>query len=134
MARPFANWTWLWTVIDKIGEWTTLQEKYILPLLSVQWGWEKNPRNLRVAIGRDCTESLYYNGIFFCRFMLPFFVGFMFRWSGSTDKRAFLQTHVGWKLNGRFAIAFRIQSDYSGAVGMDFPNPGQARGWADGGK
>ena len=134
MSRPLASWTELWALIDRIGEASKLSPDTIKPLLSVQWGWDKDWRNYRIATGHDRTESLYYNGMFFCRFMFPFFVGFMVRWSGATDKRAFLQTHIGWKLNGRLAVAFRVQSDTSGERGMDFPNPGQARGWADGGK
>lgn len=147
MARPLAGLTWLWNAIDWIGEKTTLSESTVKPLLSITWGfddyatqhWASNftPGNLRVVFGREEKDdtSLYHNGAFFMRIAFPFFIGFMIRWGGSDpSKREYLQTHVGWKLNGRLAIAFRIQSDKSAAAGMDFPNPGQAWGWMDGGK
>lgn len=101
----------------------------VLPLVSVTLGHFRP----RVCFGRACqTGSLYYNGVVFFRLMLPFYVGLQLRWSGSTTKRAFLQTHVGWKLNGDFAVTFRVQSDDSGRIsnkGPDFDNHGQATGW-----
>lgn len=142
MARPFVQFQWgqkLWALIDKIGDATAIHPKYILPVLSVQWAWgdtadKPNPRNVRAGFfGSAHKESLYYNGIIFFRVMLPFFVGLQVRW-GKDVKPSFFQTHIGWKLNGRLAIALRFQSDASAAAGMDFPNPGQAQGWSDGGK
>lgn len=114
-----------------------MNPRYIVPIFSVQWGWDRNPLNLRFSFGRKQTGSLYYNGIAFVRVMLPFFVGVMVRWSGSTTRRAFVQTHVGWKLNGDPAVTFRVQSDESGRIsntGPAFDNHGQAVGWSDGPK
>jgi hypothetical protein len=79
-------------------------------------------------------DSLYYNAPVFIRISFPFFIGVHVRWSGSETKSAFFQTHVGWKPNGRLALALRVQSDPSAERGMDFPNPGQARGWEYAGK
>lgn len=114
-----------------------INPKWILPLFSFQWGWGRSIKNYRFSYGRQQTQSLYYNGIIFIRLMLPFYIGLMVRWSGSTNKIAFLQTHVGWKLNGNAAITFRLQSDDSGRisnVGPAFDNHGQAVGWNDGPK
>ena len=136
MARPFAQWTKVWALIDKVGDAAALSAERVKPLASAQWGWGDNApnlRNFRVSFGSDQTKSLYYNGLFFCRLMFPFFVGVMFRWSASA-KPAYLQAHVGWKLNGRLALAFRLQTDDSAAAGMDYINTDQARGWADGAK
>lgn len=120
--------------LSKLRNLLNINPKYVLPLFSIQWGWDKNPLKLRISFGRQQTQSLYYNGIVFIRFMLPFYVGFMFRWSGSTTKKAYLQTHAGWKLNGNLAVTLRIQSDLDAATGHQFPNSGQALGWADGPK
>lgn len=92
--------------------------------------------NLLAAMPKFNThgDSLYYNAPIFIRIAFPFFIGIHIRWSGATNKKAFLQTHIGWKLNGRFAIAFRVQSDQTAERGMDFPNPGQAKGWEYAGK
>ena len=73
--------------------------------------------------------SLFYNGAFFFRFMLPFFVGVHIRWGVR-----YLQIAIGWKLNGRFGLVFRVQSDKSAATGTHGPNYGQANGWECGPK
>lgn len=120
----------------------TIPVKWIKPLVSLTWGcsaYGDKPdfTSAHVSLGKERTTSLYYNGIFFIRLMLPFYIGAMIRWSGSETKKAFIQTHIGWKLNGKFAITFRIQSDESGFLsnqGPAFNNHNQARGWACGGK
>jgi hypothetical protein len=158
VARPFAKLKFMWKLIDWVGELSTIPLTWIKPVFSLQWGWadptkleKPNFRNLRVCLlgaqtirtgtmptlvtykNNGHKNSLYYNGVLFIRLMLPFFIGVQIRWAGN-KRRSYLQTHVGWKLNGRFAVAFRIQGDESAARGMDFPNPGQAQGWNDGGK
>ncbi len=88
-----------------------------------------------IAWGSDKTMSLYYNGIIYVRLMLPFWVGIQLRWAGSNPQvREYLQLGFGWKLNGRFGIHARIQSDASSSAGVSGPNVGQAWGWADGTK
>src|SRR3972149_8651098 len=130
-------------IFNRLTDKLTLSPRRIVPLIAVQWGcnctnYEKPDfRNLIISLGKKRTVSLYYNGVFFFRLMLPFYVGIMIRWSGSTTKRAFLQTHIGWKLNGRPAITFRIQSDKSGFLsnaGPEFNNHNQATQWGCGGK
>jgi len=89
----------------------------------------------RIWVGRIRDEDLFYNGVFFVRFMLPFFIGVHIRWAGrNPTTREYLQTYIGWKLNGFFSAVFRIQSDKSAADGFTSPNYGQAVGWEDGPK
>lgn len=61
---------------------------------------------------------------------LPYVFGVFvhIRWAEDW-RRSFLQTGVGWKLNGRFAPLFRLQSDASAAAGVTGPNYGQATGF-----
>jgi hypothetical protein len=137
MARPLPNAFW-WPVIDWLGDKTAIPDWLPHSVLSVSYGagTVESPdwKNLDVRLFERAPDALYQNGIFFFRFAVPFFVGFMLRWSGRTDCAAYLQTHIGWKLNGRLAVAFRVQSDASAEIGMDAPNLGQAKGWARGSK
>lgn len=87
------------------------------------WGW-----------AREGDRSLFYNGLFFVRLIWPLGIFASVRWSGRTDRKAFLQLGFGWKLNGRAAITFRVQSDRTGARGVNGPNIGQATGWGRGPK
>ena len=43
-----------------------------------------------------------------------------------------LQADIGWKLNGRFGLILRSQTDASAAAGEHGPNLGQATGWKRG--
>jgi len=121
---------------DRITNVLDLPERRIVPLVAVCIGFKRYGRWVPgwVRFGHAADQSLFYNGVFFCRFALPFFIGFGIRWSGSTTSRAFLQTYFGWKLNGQFSIVFRIQSDQSAAAGYTGPNYGQASGWNEGTK
>lgn len=110
----------------------------IKPLLEVEYG--ANPvsadapdlSNLNVRLGADCTTgSLFRNGLVYVRLLWPLGLFIHLRWCGSC-RRAFLQAGIGWKLNGRFAILFRVQSDDSAAAGTSGPNYGQAPGWFEG--
>lgn len=62
-------------------------------------------------------DALFWNALFFVRFVWPLGVFIQLRWSGETDRRAYVQFGFGWKLNGRLAFIFRIQSDDSAKVG-----------------
>jgi hypothetical protein len=134
---------WLRDFHDKVGEKVKIDPSRVKPLISITYGCgtsiSPDFTKLIVGFGRDRTQSLYYNGIFFFRLMLPFYVGFMIRWKGITakDEKAFLQCHVGWKLNGDLAFTLRLQSDdsaFESDVGPEFNNTGQAQGWACGTK
>jgi hypothetical protein len=124
----------LLSALNWIGDRLRLPERYILPLFTLQWGCgpgKPDWRNVEVSFGHGKHDaSLYYNGILFFRVMLPFFIGLHVRWSGDPAvRRQFLQTHIGWKKNGDFAITFRIQNDASAAAGSSGPNVNQAPGW-----
>ena len=60
----------------------------------------------------------------------PFALFFMIRWA-ATGRRQFIQTGIGWKQTGRFAIHRRIQSDASSAIGYhaDLPNTDHVTGF-----
>lgn len=108
----------------------------IVRVFALQWGYGTvdRPNIFNARVGRGGDQSLYMNGLLFIRIMLPFFIGIQIRWGGATTRRAYLQTHFGWKLNGEFGVAFRIQSDASAATGTTGHNYGQAQGYADGTK
>lgn len=68
--------------------------------------------------------ALFYNALFFVRITT---IGLFFHMRLS--KTHLFQCGIGWKLNGRFAILFRVQSDASSAAGVSGPNYGQAIGF-----
>src|SRR3990170_45540 len=123
-------------IFNRLTEKLTLSPTRIFPLVSFQYGCGKDKPDftrLTVSFGRKNTTSLYYNGVFYLRLMLPFYIGIMIRWSGSIVKKSFLQTHIGWRLSGVPAVTFRIQSDKSGVEsnkGPEFNNHNQAQRWA----
>ena len=85
----------------------------------------------------DFTQQkpqMFRNGVFCFRFMLPFCVCLQIRWSGSITDVAYIQFLLGWKLNGRFTIALRAESDADAAAGVLQPNTDQSSGWLEGGK
>lgn len=77
---------------------------------------------------RPGDESLFYNGVAMIRLTLP--AGLWLHLKPTIDRR--LQVGVGWKLNGRFGLVLRWQSDASAAAGVHGPNLGQATGWERG--
>lgn len=75
---------------------------------------------------RFCGDTaLFYNAQFFIRLSWPFGVFLHIR----LGPRYLFQCGLGWKLNGRFAILFRIQTDASAAAGVSGPNYGQSGGY-----
>ena len=115
--------------LDKIlNSWPfCLEHESIKPIL--RGGICRNEGVWHAWVSRDVGTSLYYNGAFFFRLMLPFFIGVHIRWGVR-----YLQMAIGWKLNGRFGVIFRVQSDKSSAAGTHGPNYGQANGWECGTK
>ena len=75
------------------------------------------------------NTSLFHNAILFFRIGFPFLLCFSLRWNGSSTAKAIFQFALGWKLNGRFAITLRVQSDVASAAGDTGPNYGQATGF-----
>lgn len=115
--HPGESWI-LW----KLGNWTTVPiewvksigfafgylfkgDFYLTPFTTKGTGFEYM-----------ATDALFWNAAFFIRFCLPLGVFVHIRWSGGTGK-SYCQFGLGWKLNGRLAFLFRIQSDDSAKVG-----------------
>jgi len=141
-------------MLDKITAALTISPKWVIPLASLAIGYrtehtatqhhdEHDPTDdeevtvggwaAKLVIGRDDDDALFQNAAVFVRLNL---VGLwvMIRWSGKSGVRAFLQTGLGWKLNGVPAILFRIQSDESAEAGYNGPNSGQGKSWRKGPK
>lgn len=83
--------------------------------------WKFLPRKVE-------NKSLFYNAVFFIRFLWPLGIFWMMRWAAE-GTRAYWQSGFGFKLNGRFSITFRIQGDKASAEGVTGPNLGQATGF-----
>lgn len=95
---------------------------------AVAWGFREAGR--WVWRPRRCgTGSLYFNAICFLRLNWPLGIFLAFRWSPSSTRKALCQAGAGFKLNGRFAVLLRIQSDATAAAGVTGPNLGQAQGF-----
>lgn len=112
----------------------------VKPVLEIEWGANPNGpatpmwNNLKVRTGKDCqTDSLFRNGVVYLRLLAPFGIFWSVRWA-AFKRRSFLQSGIGWKLNGRAAALFRVQGDESAAKGVHGPNYGQAVGFAEGNK
>jgi hypothetical protein len=78
-----------------------------------RWGF-----TWRTADG--CTyapEALFFNAAWFARYVYPFGVFVQIRWSGRSDRKAYLHIGIGYKLNGRFGFLLRVQSDDSSTDG-----------------
>lgn len=142
-------------IADPIARFLSIRPTFVFPLFSAAIGYtttndytvhnrehdssddETIVRRLwggHIALGGSHIRSLYYNALLFVRVNLPFGIFFGVRWSGRTDHKAFLHVGLGWKLNGTFAMTFRIQSDETAARGTNGPNVGQAIGWEGGPK
>ena len=91
-------------------------------------------RSLEVFLGDSSAsrQSLFRNGVLFARWLWPFGLFVMLRWGGAAASPAFVQAGLGWKLNGRFGVILRLQSDASAAAGVRGPNVGQAAGFGQG--
>ena len=77
---------------------------------------------------RPDSRSLYANGYVFLRLTFPFGVWLHIK----PVSHARLQLGAGWKLNGRFGLIIRWQTDASAAAGTHGPNHGQASAWKRG--
>lgn len=110
-----------------LGNATAIDDKYVKSI-GIAWlfkedgQWKFMPR----ITGQ---QSLFFNAVCFLRLSLPFGLFFSVRWSSSSIKKALFQTGIGWKLNGRLAVLFRVQSDETSAAGVTGANYGQAQGF-----
>jgi len=111
-----------------LNKWPLLLDTNTIKSKGIAWLFKENGVwNLIPRITGNVSQ--FYNAIFFLRFSLPFGIFTMFRWKETSNKKAFLQLGIGWKLNGRFGITARIQSDDSAEAGESGPNYGQAKGF-----
>lgn len=120
-----------------LGNATALPVEVVHSLFSLHLGYK---REGKWKLGRlswldEDTKSLFYNAVLFIRVSFPFWVGLGIRWAGKNpERKEYLQTGFGWKLNGRLGALFRIQSDVASTAGVQGPNYGQGYGWEDGTK
>jgi len=136
--HPGENWL-LW----KLGNWTTIPVEWVRSRSMVSgFKWSAGAKfQWRPVFGRYYgsfykhlgLDALFYNGAIFVRLVFPFGVFVQIRWSGHTDRRAFLQAGVGYKLNGRWGFLFRIPKSDAAATrgawsGVDGENVSTA-GW-----
>lgn len=133
-----------------LGNATALPTEWIKPLFAINMGYigdlysDEDDENqayyqnlpirgwcwFKLSLGREETKSLFYNSVFYVRLMLPFWVGMQIRWAGKSKlAKEYLQLGIGWKLNGRFGVLCRVQSDANAAAGVSGPNHGQAKGF-----
>ncbi len=113
-----------------------LPQEFVIPVICIALGFKRGGKWVLGKIGRGPNDPAYigqmfWNGIFEIRFMLPFYVNFMIRWS-ATSNPSYFQFQLGWKRNGRFAIAFRFLTDASARAGVLSPNLDQAGGFNEG--
>ena len=113
-----------------------LPQEFVIPVICIALGFKRGGKWVLGKIGRGPNDPAYigqmfWNGIFEIRFMLPFYVNFMIRWS-ATSNPSYFQFQLGWKRNGRFAIAFRFLTDASARAGVLSPNTDQAGGFNEG--
>ena len=105
-----------------LGNFTAIDSDYVKSI-GCAWLFKEN------KVWKFCPRitgnvALFYNALFFVRITT---IGLFFHMRLSETH--LFQFGIGWKLNGRFAILFRIQSDASSAVGVNGPNYGQATGF-----
>lgn len=88
------------------------------------FGWVSDNEGLKRAT--DADSSLYLNGVWFIRVLLPFgvFVAVKPCVHGNV-----YQAGIGWKGNGRFTVTARRQDYWESARGVQGPNAGHAYGW-----
>jgi hypothetical protein len=135
--------SWLNTVLNTPP--FAIDAAWIIPVLCICLGFKRNGSWVLGKIGRgpgqevllspppgyDNGGQMFWNGIFEVRFMLPFYVNLMIRWSDKSSP-SYFQFQLGWKQNGRFALAFRFLDDASAAAGSLSPNTNLAGGFNEG--
>lgn len=130
--HPGESW-WLW----KLGNWTTAPIEWVRSVAfsvgsKVAGEWRLRPMLYRSAWTANGLDALFYNAVLFVRVVWPVGIFVQIRWSGRTDRRAYVQFGAGWKLNGRFGLIARIpRSDahattgqWSGVAGENVSTPG----------
>lgn len=111
---------WLGNILSIDSDW--IKSVGIAWLFKEHGKWVFTPR----VTGQ---QSLFFNSVLFLRLSLPLGIFWSVRWSANSAVKALWQAGIGFKLNGRFAILFRFQSDETSAAGVTGPNTGQATGF-----
>lgn len=107
-----------------LNRWPFLLDTDSLSSVALAWIFtEKGEWKWKPRVCED--KSLFYNAQFFLRLSWPLGVFFGMR-LGPTY---LFQCGIGWKLNGRLALLFRVQTDASAAAGTSGPNYGQSPGY-----
>jgi|WetSurMetagenome_2_1015567.scaffolds.fasta_scaffold173659_3 hypothetical protein len=116
------EWTWLWW----LGNWTAIDSDCVK---SIGFAWLfKEGGKWRLLPRITGNVALFYNAMFFIRLSFPAGLFWTIRWAAK-GSRAYWQSGLGWKLNGRLSVTFRIQGDAASASGVTGPNIGQAQGF-----
>lgn len=119
--HPGESWL-MW----RLGNLLTVDEDSMRSV-AVAWIFKEGGR--WVFRPRLCDDrSLFFNAVFFLRLLWPLGIFWMIRWAAE-GTRAYWQSGLGFKGNGRFSITFRVQGDDASARGVTGPNLGQARGF-----
>jgi hypothetical protein len=107
-----------------LNKWPWLLDTDSIKSIGIAWLFTENGKwNYLPRVTEN--NSLFYNAAFFVRLVFPFGVFFGMR----LGKTYLFQTGIGWKLNGRFALLMRVQTDASAAAGTSGPNYGQSSGY-----
>jgi hypothetical protein len=110
-----------------LNKWPLLIDTETIKSIGIAWLFKENGTwNFLPRVTGNV--ALFYNAQFFLRLSLPFGVFFGLR----LGPIYLFQCGIGWKLNGRFAILFRLQTDASAAAGVSGPNYGQSTGYSYG--
>lgn len=113
---------------DLLNQWPFLIDTDSVKSVGIAWLFKENGEwNFLPRLTEN--KSLFYNAVLFMRLSIPMGLFIAVRWSPSTTAKALFQAGIGWKLNGRIALLFRIQSDATSAAGSSGPNYGQATGF-----
>lgn len=110
-----------------IGNATAIDSEYVSSI-GISWLFKDNGKWVLIPRITE-NQSLFYNAVFFFRFSLPLGIFLSFRWNSSTVAKSLCQLGIGWKLNGRFTLLLRVQSDDSSKAGVTGANYGQATGF-----
>lgn len=132
-----------------LNRWPLLLDTDSIESIGVAWLFKEDGR-WRFMPRITGERSLFFNAVIFVRYstcapaffvqailtlitgwwwLMLFGVFASVRWSASSTAKALLQVGAGWKLNGRFTVTVRVQSDATSAAGSAGPNYGQATGF-----
>lgn len=115
-----AQGTWYGRLWDEFNNWLAVDVDGMWI-----WGWAWDSHGPWVVNDTREHKSNFWNGYVMLRLCWP--LGVFVHLKPLRNRR--IQFGAGWKVNGRFTLTFRVQSDESAARGTHSPNHGQASGW-----